>query len=349
KASKRETHLETSSPLRAVVDHHVDRPDVQARQRVQLTGTNRSFELDRAHLQCASPIGIRSEPSQDGKPDLENTVDDRPACLDVTSRLGDAAAAISIRGCPNASFAGLVVLAGSPYPIPSRTRPLNFPAPMVLSLKTWKSRSLPGLPRTLNLFTMNPFQPPRLTPRRLSLFHHTQGRATCPPPVADDIPHRRAIDARACRALSAPRVARSILPRRERKQGATHRRRGSPEGKSVTAEAAASAAPAAKAERAARLRLVAGWLWSGALLVLLGFLVLYPVAMLLLGALTNTNPVVDGFGVFDLSPANFLTVLGNPNVHNALANSLIPCAGGTDLAVAIRLAFSWIVVRTSTP
>ena len=49
-----------------------------------------------------------------------------------------------------------------------------------------------------------------------------------------------------------------------------------------------------------RLRVVASWLWSGALLVLLGFLVLYPVAMLLLGALTNTNPVVDGFGVFDL-------------------------------------------------
>ena len=36
-----------------MVDHHVDRPGVQARQRVQLTGTNRSFELDRAHLQCA--------------------------------------------------------------------------------------------------------------------------------------------------------------------------------------------------------------------------------------------------------------------------------------------------------
>src|ERR1700757_860111 len=52
------------------------------------------------------------------------------------------------------SFAGLVVLAGSLNPIPSRTRPLNFPAPMVLSLKTWKSRSLPGLPRTERLFTM---------------------------------------------------------------------------------------------------------------------------------------------------------------------------------------------------
>src|ERR1700752_4172613 len=46
------------------------------------------------------------------------------------------------------SFAGLVVVAGSQYPIPSRTRPLNSPAPMVLSLKTWKSRSLPGLQRT---------------------------------------------------------------------------------------------------------------------------------------------------------------------------------------------------------
>ena len=47
------------------------------------------------------------------------------------------------------SFAGLVVLAESLNPIPFRTRPLNFPAPMVLSLKTWKSRSLPGLQRTV--------------------------------------------------------------------------------------------------------------------------------------------------------------------------------------------------------
>jgi iron(III) transport system permease protein len=117
----------------------------------------------------------------------------------------------------------------------------------------------------------------------------------------------------------------------------------------VTAEAAAFAAPVAEAERAARLRVVAGWLWSGALFAVLTFLVLYPVAMLLLGALTNTNPVVDGFGVFDLSLDNFVSVLGNANVHHALANSLIACTGGTALAVAIGLAFSWIVVRTNTP
>src|SRR5437588_8441944 len=52
------------------------------------------------------------------------------------------------------SFAGLVVLARSLNPIPSRTRPLNSSAPMVLWLKPWESRSLPGLPRTKHfLFT----------------------------------------------------------------------------------------------------------------------------------------------------------------------------------------------------
>jgi iron(III) transport system permease protein len=104
-----------------------------------------------------------------------------------------------------------------------------------------------------------------------------------------------------------------------------------------------------EAERASRVRAAGRWLWSAALLAILTFLVIYPVAMLLLGALTNTNPVVDGFGVFDLSVANFTAVLGNPNVHLALANSMIACCGGTALAVVIGLTFSWIVVRTNTP
>ena len=105
----------------------------------------------------------------------------------------------------------------------------------------------------------------------------------------------------------------------------------------------------AASQRAARLRAAGRWLWSAGLLAVLGFLVLYPVAMLLLGALTNTNPVVDGFAVFNLSPANFVAVLGNPNVQLALLNSLIACGGGTALAVVIGLGFSWIVVRTNTP
>src|SRR6266704_2579660 len=52
------------------------------------------------------------------------------------------------------SFAGLVVLARSLNPIPSRTRPLNSSAPMVLWLKPWESRSLPGLPRTKQFLFM---------------------------------------------------------------------------------------------------------------------------------------------------------------------------------------------------
>src|ERR1700732_3060085 len=63
------------------------------------------------------------------------------------------------------SFAGLVVLARSLNPIPSRTRPLNSSAPMVLWLKPWESRSLPGLPRTKQfLFTCH-----HRTKRRSSL------------------------------------------------------------------------------------------------------------------------------------------------------------------------------------
>src|SRR5262249_18715151 len=86
------------------------------------------------------------------------------------------------------SFAGLVVVAGSLNPIPSRTRPLNSPAPMVLSLKTWKSRSLPGLPRTEHLFTISKsrgaaLRDPRSRrgrPWRLFVFPQTRARVGLP-------------------------------------------------------------------------------------------------------------------------------------------------------------------------
>src|SRR5688572_28994346 len=90
-------------------------------------------------------------------------------------------------------------------------------------------------------------------------------------------------------------------------------------------------------------------LWWARRLVILGFLIIYPLLTLLLGALTDTNPVVEGFSLRHLSIANFLVVLANPNVAEALFNTLIACAGGTLVAVVIGLAFSWIVVRTNTP
>src|SRR5476651_2119945 len=59
----------------------------------------------------------------------------------------------------------------------------------------------------------------------------------------------------------------------------------------VEAATASIAAPARRADQAARFS-IAGWLWSGLLLAVLAFLVLYPIFMLLFGALTGVNPVV---------------------------------------------------------
>jgi iron(III) transport system permease protein len=97
-----------------------------------------------------------------------------------------------------------------------------------------------------------------------------------------------------------------------------------------------------------RRRLVAG-VWVASLLAILGFLVVYPVFTLLLGALTDTDPVVGGLSLSRLSIAHFVTVAANPNVAEALFNTLLACGGGTAIAVVIGLLFSWIVVRTNTP
>ena len=86
-------------------------------------------------------------------------------------------------------------------------------------------------------------------------------------------------------------------------------------------------------------RVMAG-LWVALLLAILGFLVIYPVLTLLLGALTDTNPVVEGLSLSHLSIANFIAVLINPNVAEALFNTLVVCGGGTLIAVVIGLAFS---------
>jgi iron(III) transport system permease protein len=96
-------------------------------------------------------------------------------------------------------------------------------------------------------------------------------------------------------------------------------------------------------------RSVLAGVWIALLIAILAFLVVYPVLTLLLGALTDTNPVVDGLNLRHLSVGNFLTVLLNPNVAEALLNTLIACGGGTAIAVVIGLLFSWIVVRTNTP
>ncbi|MBM3648769.1 MAG: hypothetical protein FJX11_13350, partial [Alphaproteobacteria bacterium] len=63
--------------------------------------------------------------------------------------------------------------------------------------------------------------------------------------------------------------------------------------------------PAAQQTVEAPRRLAAP-LWVGALLIVLAFLVIYPLSMLVFGALSDSNPVVDGFGNFKPSIKHFL-------------------------------------------
>ena len=97
---------------------------MEARRRVELTGTNCSIGL------VASPCVLVSKPIRVSPSDQ------------------------TIKYCyrfPAFFSADLVVMAGVPHPIPSRTRPLSPPAPMVLRLKTWESRSLPGPQRRTDM------------------------------------------------------------------------------------------------------------------------------------------------------------------------------------------------------
>src|ERR1051325_9050491 len=81
-----------------------------------------------------------------------------------------------------ASFAGLVVLAGEFHPIPFRTRPLKPPAPMVLRLKPRESRSLPVQPRTLHLLF-------REHAHACLACKHAQACFAIPPPHIAKAPH----------------------------------------------------------------------------------------------------------------------------------------------------------------
>jgi hypothetical protein len=90
---------------------------VEARRRVELTSTNRSIGLIALIIQCPSLIRMRNRP----KRHLLH-------CCALPA------------WWPSAKRSD---------PIPSRTRPSNASAPMVLCLKTWESRSSPGLQCTI--------------------------------------------------------------------------------------------------------------------------------------------------------------------------------------------------------
>ncbi len=146
--------------MRAVVDHHVDRPGMQARQRVQSTGTNRSRGLIRTRRRGTR--GPARQPAGRCR-DLERPPPSRLQ-PDPCSRSPDLQAAGAAAACPR--LEGLVVTARGKHPIPFRTRPLSPVAPMVLRLKTRESRSPPDQrsPPFLSLHAPQG-SPPQIAPR----------------------------------------------------------------------------------------------------------------------------------------------------------------------------------------
>lgn len=94
---------------------------------------------------------------------------------------------------------------------------------------------------------------------------------------------------------------------------------------------------------------LAPWLWSILLLAILIVLVIYPIAKLVLGSVTDVNPMTAREGFPALTFAHYLDLAVNPTVRAAAFNSLVTCGFGALLSIVIGLLFAWIVVRTNTP
>ena len=69
-------------------------------------------------------------------------------CVALNALIKDNVVTLVQLGCTECFFtrlADLVAMPGGPHLIPFRTQSLSPPGPMVLRLKAWESRSLPGL------------------------------------------------------------------------------------------------------------------------------------------------------------------------------------------------------------
>lgn len=88
-------------------------------------------------------------------------------------------------------------------------------------------------------------------------------------------------------------------------------------------------------------------LWPVLLLAVLGFLIVYPMAMLVMGAFTSTDAATGAGTHFSLG--QFAALLRSPEVGRSILNSFVSCGIGTVFAVILGVLLSWIVVRTNTP
>ena len=115
--------------LKARVDYEVDRLGVEAQQRVELTSTNRPFglTLGTVHVWRVRSPRFRATHArgQNGPLRLE-------PCTQRTQSLPTRHGGSAIGPSAARRQFLLVAIAEGPHPIPSRTRSLSLPAPMVL-------------------------------------------------------------------------------------------------------------------------------------------------------------------------------------------------------------------------
>lgn len=82
-----------------------------------------------------------------------------------------------------------------------------------------------------------------------------------------------------------------------------------------------------------------------ALLLLVGFLALYPIGWLVLGSFSTGSPLESGR--FTLS--NYVTAYADPEVMKSLGATIVFALGQMAVAVTLGTALAWVVTRTDTP
>lgn len=86
-------------------------------------------------------------------------------------------------------------------------------------------------------------------------------------------------------------------------------------------------------------------LWTAALLLLLAFLVLYPLAMLLYGSFRSAPPILPG----EYTVAGYRDAFLSASTYSLLGTTLWLAAARTVLAVAIATVLAWLIHRTDMP
>jgi iron(III) transport system permease protein len=99
------------------------------------------------------------------------------------------------------------------------------------------------------------------------------------------------------------------------------------------------------ARRVGRTRLTVGFVAMSVLTVVVAFIVLFPIAMLLLGSFWTARPGFPG----TLTLNNYIEAYTSLETFRLLATTVVLIGAKTLLAVAFATTLAWIVTRTDTP